>query len=260
MDEVMEVKIIRNKKEMKLRAKVIGHPFETDDNAEVIYDQAPYRGGLLRVIVNKPRKEGKMPAMLFIPGYTCNSIDNQTDRPTLLLAPQGSNLVCLPFPVQAYTYLNCATGNNLPINSFNTANPVNNPTGQWVFTVASGGTSVGIQITLPNGCTHRVCTTINYSGKPGRDIIERFERRPGLPATFGKIYPNPSDGEFEIELFNGTDKTNGRALIVDAKGQVLQTLVLSSGHNKIKEKFVPGVYSVITFVDGKEYYDRLVIR
>ena len=44
------------------------------------------------------------------------------------------------------------------------------------------------------------------------------------------------------------------------KGQVLQTLVLSSGHNKIKEKFVPGVYSVITFVDGKEYYDRLVIR
>jgi hypothetical protein len=188
------------------------------------------------------------------------NIDNQTDRPTLLLAPQGSNLVCLPFPVLAYTYLNCTTGNNLPTNSFNPVNPVTNPTGQWVFTVASGGTSVGIQITLPNGCTHRVCTTINYSGKPGRGIIEQFERRPGLPATFGKIYPNPSDGEFEIELFTGTDETNGRALIVDAKGQVLQTLVLSSGHNKVKEKFVPGVYSVITFVDGKEYYDRLVIH
>ena len=82
LDEVMEVKIIRNKKEMKLRAKVMGRPFETDDNAEVIYDQAPYRGGQLRVIVNKPRKEGKMPAMLFIPGYTCNSIDNlKPDNP-----------------------------------------------------------------------------------------------------------------------------------------------------------------------------------
>jgi pimeloyl-ACP methyl ester carboxylesterase len=82
MDEVMEVKILRNKKELKLRAKVIGRPFETDDNAEVIYDQAPYRNGLLRVIVNKPRKEGKMPAMLFIPGYTCSSIDNlKSDNP-----------------------------------------------------------------------------------------------------------------------------------------------------------------------------------
>lgn len=188
------------------------------------------------------------------------TLDNATGRPTILLAPSGSNLVCLPSPILPYTYLNCGTGNPLPTNVSNPVNPVTNTTAQWVFTVASGGTSVGIQATLANGCVHRVCTTINYSGKPGRDLIERFERRPGLPATFGKIYPNPSDGEFEIELFSGSEKTDGRALIVDAKGQVLQTLVLSSGHNKIKEKFVPGVYSVITFVDGKEYFDRLVIH
>jgi hypothetical protein len=82
LDELMEVKIIRNKKEMKLRAKVVGRAFETDDNAEVIYDQAAYKEGQLRVIINKPKKEGRMPAMLFIPGYTCSSIDNLTfDHP-----------------------------------------------------------------------------------------------------------------------------------------------------------------------------------
>ncbi len=82
LDEVMEVKIIRNKKEMKLRAKVLGRPFETDDNAEVIYDQAAYKEGQLRVIINRPKKDGRMPAMLFIPGYTCSSIDNLTfDHP-----------------------------------------------------------------------------------------------------------------------------------------------------------------------------------
>ena len=82
LDDLMEVKIIRNKKEMKLRAKVVGRAFETDDNAEVIYDQAAYKEGQLRVIINKPKKEGRMPAMLFIPGYTCSSIDNLTfDHP-----------------------------------------------------------------------------------------------------------------------------------------------------------------------------------
>jgi hypothetical protein len=41
-----------------------------------------YKGGQLRVIINKPFKENKMPAMLFIPGYTCSSIDELTKRST----------------------------------------------------------------------------------------------------------------------------------------------------------------------------------
>lgn len=75
VDQTIYVRILRNEKELDLNGKVVGRPFETDDNATVIYDQAAYKGGLLRVIINKPFKETKMPAMLFIPGYTCSSID-----------------------------------------------------------------------------------------------------------------------------------------------------------------------------------------
>ena len=78
----LELTIIRNNKEIKLEGIVVGRPLETDDNASVIYDQAPFKGGQLRVIINKPLKETKMPGMLFIPGYTCSSIDNLTaDHP-----------------------------------------------------------------------------------------------------------------------------------------------------------------------------------
>ncbi len=74
--------VLREKKNLTLKGKVVARPYETDDNATVIYDQANYKGGQLRVIINKPLKENKMPAMLFIPGYTCSSIDELTkDHP-----------------------------------------------------------------------------------------------------------------------------------------------------------------------------------
>ena len=74
--------ILRGKKKLVLKAKAVARPYETDDNATVIYDEANYKGGQLRVIINKPFKENKMPAMLFIPGYTCSSIDELTkDHP-----------------------------------------------------------------------------------------------------------------------------------------------------------------------------------
>jgi len=75
-DERIELTAIREKEQVILSAKVVGRPKETDDNAEVIYDQADYKGGQLRVIINKPFKENKLPAMLFVPGYTCSSIDD----------------------------------------------------------------------------------------------------------------------------------------------------------------------------------------
>ena len=71
----IQLAVLRGKKNLTLKAKVVARPYETDDNATVIYDEAPYKGGQLRVIINKPFKEAKMPAMLFIPGYTCSSID-----------------------------------------------------------------------------------------------------------------------------------------------------------------------------------------
>jgi photosystem II stability/assembly factor-like uncharacterized protein/dienelactone hydrolase len=75
----VQLTVQRDKKKLTLKAKAVAHPFETDDNASVIYDEANYKGGQLRVIINKPFKETKMPAMLFIPGYTCSSIDELTN-------------------------------------------------------------------------------------------------------------------------------------------------------------------------------------
>ena len=75
----IQLSVLRGKKKITLKAKVVARPFETDDNAEVIYDEANFRGGQLRVIINKPFKENKMPAMLFVPGYTCSSIDELTN-------------------------------------------------------------------------------------------------------------------------------------------------------------------------------------
>jgi photosystem II stability/assembly factor-like uncharacterized protein/dienelactone hydrolase len=81
-NQEVQVTVLRGKKQLVLKAKAVIRPFETDDNATVIYDEANYKGGQLRVIINKPFKENKMPGMLFIPGYTCSTIDNLTaDHP-----------------------------------------------------------------------------------------------------------------------------------------------------------------------------------
>ena len=79
-DQEVQLTVLRGKKKLVLKAKAIARPYETDDNATVIYDEAPYKGGQLRVIINKPIKENKMPAMLFIPGYTCSSIDDLSNN------------------------------------------------------------------------------------------------------------------------------------------------------------------------------------
>jgi len=74
-NQEVQLTVLRGKEKLVLKAKAIARPYETDDNATVIYDEVAYKGGLLRVIINKPFKGNKMPAMLFIPGYTCSSID-----------------------------------------------------------------------------------------------------------------------------------------------------------------------------------------
>lgn len=71
----IKIQVIRAGKKVTLKGKTVGRPIETDDNAEVIYTFTPYQSGELRTIINKPKVEGKLPAMLFIPGYTCTSID-----------------------------------------------------------------------------------------------------------------------------------------------------------------------------------------
>lgn len=68
--------------ERKAKGRMKGRAFETDPHAEVIYDAVPYRGGRLRAIINRPPGQGRMKAMLFIPGYTCSSQDGwSADHP-----------------------------------------------------------------------------------------------------------------------------------------------------------------------------------
>ena len=78
----LKLTVLRDGARIVLKGKVVARPFETDDNAAVIYEQAAYKQGQLRVVINKPYNEGRMPGLLFIPGYTCRSIDDlKEDHP-----------------------------------------------------------------------------------------------------------------------------------------------------------------------------------
>jgi uncharacterized protein len=72
----IEVVVSRKGKQQTIKGKTIGKPRETNAICDIIYDQVPFRNGKLSVIINKPKKEGKHPAVLFVPGYTCSSLDN----------------------------------------------------------------------------------------------------------------------------------------------------------------------------------------
>lgn len=75
-NQQVHITLIRKNKKQNIKGKFAGRAFETSDNTDVVYTDAPYKDGKLRVIINKPKKSGKLPALLFIPGYTCSSIDN----------------------------------------------------------------------------------------------------------------------------------------------------------------------------------------
>ncbi|GAB4517645.1 MAG: hypothetical protein Tsb004_27950 [Allomuricauda sp.] len=74
--DAITIKLWRDGKEKTLRGKAARLPYETSDFSEVIYGQFNYKEGRIRTIVNRPKKPGKHPAIFFIPGYTCTSIDN----------------------------------------------------------------------------------------------------------------------------------------------------------------------------------------
>lgn len=77
--DAVEIGILREGKSKTLKGKFQPKELETSAVSDVLYDDAPYKQGRLRVIVNKPYGKERYPAMLFIPGYTCTSIDNLPD-------------------------------------------------------------------------------------------------------------------------------------------------------------------------------------
>lgn len=76
------IELVRVDQKLAMKIDIVGRAREKDQNSTVIYDRVAFKGGYLSVIINKPNGSGKFPALLFIPGYTCSSIDGLTpDHP-----------------------------------------------------------------------------------------------------------------------------------------------------------------------------------
>ncbi len=58
-----------------LRVTLAPRPLETSDAFDVIYGSAAAPGGRLRTVVTKPRGEGRRPALLWMQGLTCGTVD-----------------------------------------------------------------------------------------------------------------------------------------------------------------------------------------
>lgn len=74
--EKVEVKFIRQQKEMSKSGSAVMRPFERSDIADVQYDWVKFRNGYLRTITRRPKGKTDLPAILLIPGYGCGSIEN----------------------------------------------------------------------------------------------------------------------------------------------------------------------------------------
>ena len=73
-------KIIRKGKVKEITGIYPAFPYEKSETHDIIYDNFEFDDGQIRVIIDKPKKQGKLPAFFFIQGYTCSSIDNVGDK------------------------------------------------------------------------------------------------------------------------------------------------------------------------------------
>ncbi|MBK6544610.1 MAG: alpha/beta hydrolase [Saprospiraceae bacterium] len=67
--------IWRGGKQIELKGKAVAKPYEQSNEFTVLYEQFKFGDGQSRCIITSPKTQGKKPAVLFIQGYTCNSID-----------------------------------------------------------------------------------------------------------------------------------------------------------------------------------------
>lgn len=74
--EPITVQVNRKGKNVSLKSKVRPMPHETDPNADIIYDEVKTAHGYARAIMKKPKGTGKFPAVFFLQGYSCGSVDN----------------------------------------------------------------------------------------------------------------------------------------------------------------------------------------
>jgi hypothetical protein len=74
--DVVQIGILRGSERSVRAATLKPRPYETSPYAEVIYDSVRVRGARRRTIVTRPRRSGKLPAVLFEQGLGCYSLDN----------------------------------------------------------------------------------------------------------------------------------------------------------------------------------------
>ncbi|MEM6346158.1 MAG: CocE/NonD family hydrolase [Bacteroidota bacterium] len=75
--DVIEIEAFRDGKVKKLSGKMLGRPLEQWAEGEVRYDEVAFAGGYLRAYVNKPAGMGPFPAIYFIQGYPCQTVELQ---------------------------------------------------------------------------------------------------------------------------------------------------------------------------------------
>ena len=75
--ESVVLELRRNGKSTTAKGKVQPMPYETDARADVLYGEVPLDGKrYARSILKKPKGKGKFPAVFFIQGFGCSSLDN----------------------------------------------------------------------------------------------------------------------------------------------------------------------------------------
>ncbi|MET0527822.1 MAG: alpha/beta fold hydrolase [Microvirga sp.] len=74
--------LLRAGKPMEQKVGLIGLPHETSPDHEAIYEAVEAAGARRRTIITKPKQDGRKPAVLFVGGIGCYSMDYPFDRET----------------------------------------------------------------------------------------------------------------------------------------------------------------------------------
>jgi hypothetical protein len=77
--DAVAVSLLRGSEKITRTAMLKSRPYETSPYADVLYQSVMVRGKRRRVIVTRPTRGGRMPAVLLMHGLGCYSVDN-TDR------------------------------------------------------------------------------------------------------------------------------------------------------------------------------------
>jgi hypothetical protein len=207
-------------------------------------------------------------------------LDNLTNRPVLTDFQQGVNKLLIPsiiyptfsgtgttnwryFNCGASPQNNCSGGTQMTTNADNLINPVNNVSGSWKLVPQVGTNNVyGAQDTNSIGCIYRVWTTVSLNGYGNARAANdgnQLTKGLSLPASVGKIYPNPNDGKFSILIEQA--ENNGHAVIIDFSGREVSHIEIKKGLNEFSEERLPaGNYSVIIWLDQKVYANNIVVK